>query len=145
MGLFSSSSSHLDQIRKDCVLISKRAAEARERCDKSLRGKHEMMDADERAELLKQARTGVREAKKQLEAVRDRQRQMDEDKCTSEDILAAHARVLEASLDVQRAEKAIEDGRQSLAQAIGEIEAFFGAGSPEAKAVRRVVAELEAG
>ena len=143
MGFFSSSDSHLDDIRKECLAISRKAQEARERCDASLRGKHEMMDPEQRASLLKQAQASVKDASKALQDARKREVRMEEDNCPSEDILAAHARVLEASLDVQRAEKAIEDGCQSLAQGLAEIEQFFGASSPEAKQVRRVIASLQ--
>ena len=143
MGFFSSSNSHLDDIRKECLGISRKAQEARDRCDASLRGKHEMMDPEQRANLLKQAQAAIKDARKTLDEARQRQVRMDEDNCPSEDVLAAHARVLEASLDVQRAEKAIADGCTSLEQGLGEIEQFFGAGSPEAKQVRRVIAGLK--
>lgn len=145
MGFFSSSNSHLDDIRKDCATISGKAQEARDRCDKSLRGKHAMMDPEERAALLKQAKASVKEARKVLEGARVRETRMEEDQCPSEDMMAAHARVLESSLDVQKAEAAIEEGRVSLAQGLGEIEQFFGANSREAKQVRRVIADLQAG
>jgi hypothetical protein len=145
MGFFGSSDSHLDDIRKDCLAVSRKAQEARDRCDASLRGKHEMMDPAARASLLKQAKASLKDARKVLDSARQRETRMEEDRCTSEDMLTAHARVLEATLDVQRAEKAIKDGCDSIAQGVAEIEQFFGAGSPEAKQVRRVLADLQAG
>ncbi len=145
MGLFSSSNSHLDEVRKECQSVSQRAAAARQHCDASLRGKHELMDPEDRARLLEKARAEVREGAKILESARRREKQMTEDNCPSEDILTAHARVLEATLDMQRAEQAIKDGRDSLAQAIPEIESFFGAGSREARQIRKTLADLDAG
>ena len=143
MGLFGSSSSHLDDIRKDCLTAIKKAQEARDRCDASLRGKHAMMDPEDRAKLLKQAQAAVKEAHSILEKARQRENKMAEDQCPSEDILAAHARVLEGTLDVQRAEKAIADGCHSLEQGLAEVEQFFGANSREAKEVRRVIQSLQ--
>lgn len=144
MGFFGSSSSHLDDIKKDCLAVNKKAQEIRDRCDKSLKGKHEMMDAEDRSALLKQARAAVGEAKSVLEKARQREHQMEADSCPSEDIMAAHNRILEATLDLQRSEKFIDDGRRSLQEGVAEIEAFFGANSTEAKQIRRVIADLDA-
>lgn len=145
MGLFGSSNSHLEDIRKSCLAISQKAQAARDRCVESLRGKHELMEPEKRAALLKAARADVKEARKLLDGVRQREERMEEDKCPSEDMLAAHARVLEASLDVQKAEQSIEEGCDSVAEGLAEIEQFFGVNSPEARQVRRVIDGLRAG
>lgn len=145
MGFFSTSGSHFDRIQADCKSVSKLVGEARSRCDKSLRGKHEMMEPEERAGLLKQALHEIRDARKLLEGAKEHEHRMEQDQCPSEEILKAHARILEASLDIQRAEKSIEDGRRSLTEGLHEIEQFFGASSREAREVRKVIAEIEAG
>lgn len=145
MGFFNSSDSHLEEIQKDCLAVSRKAQEARDRCVASLRGKHELMEPEERAALIKGARASVKQAHELLDAARKREARMEEDHCPGEEILKAHARVLEATLDVQRAEQSIAEGCASIAEGLPEIEQFFGASSPEARQFRRVLADLQAG
>ena len=144
MGFFKSSRSHLESVEKDCQAVAQAAQEIRERCDRSLRGKYEMMQPEERATLLKDALGFQRKLVEALESARSHQKRMEEDQAPNEDLVAAHGRLLSASLDAQRAAKSLQDGRQSLREGLAEVETFFGASSKEARHVRKVLAELEA-
>lgn len=142
MSFFKSSKSHVEILDQECGLIMQQAAEVRDRCDRSLRGKYQNMSPEERAALLKEGAVIQRKLHATLGSVKEREKVMAQDQCPSEDLLAAHARALEASLDVSRADKALDDARQSLIAGMAEIEAFYGVKSPQARQVRKVLDDL---
>ncbi len=145
MGFFKSSKSHLEVLEKDCLDIVKHAQEVRSLCDRSLRGKYENMMPEQRAGILKEANVIAGKLRATLDSARERERLMTDDQCPSEDLLTAHARVLDAALDVSRADQSIEEARQSLLAGMAEIEQFYGPRSKEARHVRRVLDELQSG
>jgi hypothetical protein len=144
MAFFKSSRNHLEAVDKECQSVAQLAAQIRDKCDRSLRGKFEMMQPEQRATLLKDALGLYRKLLRALEAAREQQGKMTEEHADNEEAVVAHGKVLSASLDSQRAQSAMEEGRKSLREGLVEVEAFFGASSNEAKHVRKVLAELEA-
>ena len=144
MGFFKSSKSHVEILDQECRLIMQQAADVRERCDRSLRGKYENMQPEDRAALLKEAGALQKKLHATLTSAREREHLMTQDQCPSEDILTAHSRLLEAALDVGRADKSLEDARQSLLAGMHEIEQFYGPKSKEARQVRKVLDDLQA-
>jgi len=135
---------HLEAVDKECQVVAQLSAQIREKCDRSLRGKFEMMQPEQRATLLKDAHGLYRKLMRALEAAREEQARMTEEHADNEEAVLAHGRVLAATMDSQRAQSAMEEGRKSLREGLVEVEGFFGASSSEAKHVRKVLAELEA-
>jgi hypothetical protein len=145
MSFFKSSKSHVEILEQDCKAIMQQAGDVRERCDRSLKGKYANMLPEDRAALLKEAAAISKKLHVTLESVRERERLMAQDQCPNEDLLAANALVLDASLDVQRADKSLEDARQSLLAGMAEIEQFYGVKSKEARLIHKVLDELQSG
>src|SRR6185436_16149316 len=143
MSFFKSAKSHLEQLEKDCQEIAHKASDARTACDQSLKGKYENMQPEARAALLKQAQAACRSVRATLDAARQHLQAMEQDQCPGEELLAAQSKVLAATLDVDRASKALEESRQSLLSAMTEIEEFYGARSKEARHVRKILDELQ--
>lgn len=143
MGFFGSSRSHVEQVEAECQAVAQHCAEIRRKCDESLRGKHEYMPPEQRADLVRESVALSRKAAAALAAAREKKSNMEQDQCPSEDLLAAESRIVAAQLDTQRAAHAVEEARQSLSEAVGEIEQFYGPRSKEAKSIRRVLADLE--
>jgi hypothetical protein len=144
MGLFSSGKSHLETIEAECQAIAQHAAGILSRCDQSLRGKFQNMSPEDRADLLKEAGALSKKLHAAFAVVEERQRAMEQSQGTSEDLLAGQTRLVAAKLDVERASKSMAEARQSLMSSMAEIEQFYGARSPEAKQVRRVLDDLAA-
>ena len=142
MGFFKSSKSHVEVLEADCKLIAEQSTQVRSRCEKSLRGKYENMDPEARAALLKEGAQLARKLHETLLEAREREKSMEQDQCPSEDLLAAHAKVLEAQLDASRADKSLDEAKASLLSSVAEIEQFYGARSPEARHIQKILAEL---
>ena len=142
MGFFGSSKSHVDLLEKDCRLVHELAGKIFESCDKSLRGKYDYVAPEERAGLVRDCHETLAKLQSAIGSARERQRVMEQDQCPKEDLLGAQTLILSASLDVTKAEKAVADATTSLVTGAAEIEAFYGAGSKEAKQMRRVLADF---
>ena len=142
MSFFKSSKSNLDQVEAECQDIATKAAEIRDRCDRSLRGKFENMMPEDRAALLKEAAALAKKVRASYATALDRKKAMESDQSTSEDRLKAESRLVAARLDVDRTAQSIEEAKQSLVAGMGEIEQFYGPRSPEAKQIRRVIDDL---
>jgi len=143
MGFFKSSKSHLELLEKDCAQVAKLAAEASDLASRSLRGKYEYMQPDERADLYRRAAETSHSLRPLLESGRQHQRVMEQDQCPSEDLLAAESLLVAANLDVERAEKGVAEARASLISGMAEIEEFYGARSKEARYIHKLLADLE--
>lgn len=144
MGFFKSSKSHLEVIEQECQAVGQHSSDILARCDQSLKGKFENMSPEDRASLLKEAGAFARKLRAAFATVDEHHQAMQQDQCTSEDLLTAQSRLVSAKLDVERASKSIDEARQSLEAGMAEIEQFYGPRSPEAKKVRRVLDDLAA-
>lgn len=145
MGFFKSSKPHLQVIDSECQVIAECAAAICDRCDKSLQGKFQNMMPEDRAALLKEAAAFVKKLHASYAVVQEHQRLMDQEESTSEDRLAAQARVVAARIDVDRTIRSVDDARQSLVVGMAEIEQFYGPRSREARHIRKVLDDLAAG
>ena len=144
MGFFKSGKSHLEVIEQETQVVAQHAADILSRCDQSLRGKFQNMSPEDRARLLKEAGVYSKKLAASFALVEDRQRSMEQDQCSNEDLLAAQSKAVAARLDVDRAARSMEEARQSLVTGMSEIEQFYGPRSPEAKKVRRILDDLAA-
>jgi hypothetical protein len=142
MGFFKSSKSHLDLLEHECGEVSRLATEVSDLASRSLRGKYEYMQPDERADLYRHAAELVRKLHAAIGAARSRQAVMEQDECPSEDLLAAQSLLVGANLDVERADKGVAEARNSLISGMAEIEEFYGARSKEARYIRKLLADL---
>lgn len=143
MGFFGSSKSHIEKVEACCLAVGTACATARHHCDESLRGKHEYMSPEQRADLLREALSLVLKARGSLQDAREKKLAMEQDQCPTEDLLAGESKLVAAQLDLAAADQAVREARNSLLGGMAEIEQFYGARSKEAKHLRKVLSDLE--
>ena len=98
MGFFNSGKSHLEVIEQESQAVAQHAANILSRCDQSLRGKFENMSPEDRAGYLKEALAFSKKLAGSFALLEDRRRAMDQDQCSSADLLAAQSKAVAARL-----------------------------------------------
>lgn len=144
MGFFKSSKSHSELLRDDCTTVADLAQQVRSLSERSLRGKYEYMQPEERARLVAEAHSLASRLEPTLSSARQRQETMEQDQCPSEELLQAQSLLLSANMDVTQAQKALDEARNSLVAGVAEVEEFYGASSKEARHLRRVLSQIQA-